>query len=154
MTIDTKMIFRIGSKAPVRFDSIAFADIVINLFIFFFISFGLFSTFDVQRKGALPIELPKGGHSAKGNLTDPITILITRKGVVQVGRSVVPLLDLKRTLNHELSLRKEKLVIVRADRLLALEQLVPILDVIRTTKARSVSIETDLDPYSPPSGSK
>ena len=42
-------------KISPSWETIAFADIVINLFVFFFITFGLFATFDATQRGSLPI---------------------------------------------------------------------------------------------------
>ena len=130
-------------KASVGWDTIAFADIVVNLFVFFFITFGLYATFDAAQKGTLPIELPHAVTTplTKSNL--PLRIMIKRDGTIQAGSQKILLSELEATINRELSLRKEKSVLVRADRLIPLERFVSVLEVVRTTKARSVAIETE-----------
>lgn len=138
------MIFRIQSKAPVVFETIAFADIVINLFIFFFVTFGLFAAFDVSRKGTLPIELPKAGPVPAAKQPNPLTIMIDRKGSLYLGTQMIPFSRLRESVNRELSHRTEKNVVVRADRMIPLQQFVSVLDVIRNTKARAVSVETEI----------
>ena len=146
------MIFHVKSKAHPSLETVALADVVINLFIFFFVTFGLFATFDAAQKGIVPIELPKAEHAEAKRPDKPLVILINRKGDISLGVQATPVSKLHEALNHELSFRKDKAVIVHADRTIPLEKLVSVLDVVRNTKARSVSIETEF--YSPPSGSK
>ena len=125
-------------------ETIAFADIVINLFVFFFITFGLFATFDAAKRGTLPIELPKAQHQTKEAPQNYPTVMIDREGLLYIGPQRVSLSELKTTLNHELSLRKEKSVVIRAHRTISLEKFVSVLDIVRTTKAKAVSIETEI----------
>ena len=138
------MIFRIRSKPHVSLESVALADIVTNLFIFFFVAFGLFATFDAAQKGTLPIQLPRSEHAATQKTESPLVITIDRSGTPSLGPRKIVLSELKKFINYELSSRKEKNVIVRADRSISLEQFVSVLDVIRTTEARAVAIETEL----------
>ena len=137
------MIFKTSVKATPHWDTIAFADIVINLFIFFFITFGLFATFDATQRGTLPIELPRAVTAPIPKSDLPLTVTINRDGTIQTGSEKILLSELEATMNRELSLRKEKSVLVRADRLIPLERFVSVLEVVRSTKARSVAIETE-----------
>lgn len=146
------MIFHTKSRAHVLLEPIALADTVINLFVFFFITFGLFATFDTTQKGTIPIELPKAKQSSRAKIPRPLIVMIDSRGSLYVGAQTVSQSELKEVLNRELSLRKDKSVILRADRLISLDRFVSILDVVRTTKAQAISIETEI--HSPPSGSK
>ncbi len=137
------MIFKTRVKASPAWDTIAFADIVVNLFVFFFITFGLYATFDAAQKGTLPIELPRAISAPIAKPDLPLIVTIKRDGTIQVGNQKILLSELAATANRELSLKKEKNVLVRADRLIPLERFVSVLEVVRQTKARSVAIETD-----------
>ena len=130
-------------KVSVGWDTIAFADIVVNLFVFFFITFGLYATFDAAQKGNFPIQLPRAITAPLQKSDLPMVVTIKRDGTIQTGSQKILLSELEATLNRELSLRKEKSVLVRADRLIPLERFVSVLEVIRSTKARSVAIETE-----------
>ena len=134
-------------------ETVALADIVINLFVFFFITFGLFATFDAAQKGILPIELPKIKYSSSKKSSEPLAVIITRKGDLYVGGEQILLSKLKESLNQELALRKDKTVTVRADRSISLQKFVSVLELVRSTKAKSVLIEAEAT-HSPPSGSK
>jgi len=130
-------------KISPSWETIAFADIVINLFVFFFITFGLFATFDAAQRGTLPIELPRAMIAPLPKPAAPLTVMIKRDGTLHVGSQKILLSELEATLNRELSFRKEKDVLVRADRLIPLERFVSVLEVVRNTKARAVAIETE-----------
>ena len=137
------MMFKPKAKAPVVFETIAFADIVVNLFVFFFITFGLYATFDQSNKGALPIELPKAANAPKlPKAHEPVVITVQPDGQVIIGVRKIKDGDMKKTLNRELSLNPAKTVLIRADRHIALEKFIGILDEVKTTKAKAVSVET------------
>ena len=125
-------------------ESVAFADIVINLFVFFFITFGLFATFDPAQKGTFPIELPHANTSSSNKAFQPLALTIERNGTLHLGSQVIGRTELKEMLNHELLLRKDKKVLIRADRRISLQTLGSILDIVRSSKAKSISIETEL----------
>src|SRR3990167_1204858 len=122
------MIFQIKARTPVFLETIAFADIVFNLFIFFLLSFGVLATFEPREQGTFPIELPKGGERVNGKETRPLTILIDASGTVYLERKVVSRSDLKRLVNQELAEKKVKEVLLRADRAETLDFLLPILE--------------------------
>ena len=138
------MLFKVKSKSPVTLETIAFADIVINLFIFFFITFGLFASFDAVQKGTLSIELPKASTASHGELSKPVTITIDHNGKVYLDSRRIPLTKLRESINYELSSRKEKSVLVRADRSIALQKFITVLDLVRNTKAKAVAIEAEI----------
>ena len=138
------MIFKTKIKPRVSLESVALADIVTNLFVFFFIAFGLFATFDASQRGSLPIQLPRAEHAAAQNKETPLIVLIDRSGSSYVSGRKVEVSELKKTINLELSSRKIKNVIVRADRSISLDQFVSVLDVIQNTDTRAVAIETEI----------
>ena len=136
------MKFRLNTPPPVAIDSIAFADIVINLFVFFFITFGLIAPLNVGIKGTLPIELPSSDHALPQKGSAPQEVTIDRKGKFYFDGRLVSLTQLKRALSRAMASQTEKTVLVRADRTISLERLVSVLDVIRSTQAKAVAIET------------
>ena len=137
------MQFQIKSKSHVSLEPIAFADIVINLFVFFFITFGLFATFDAKQKGLVPIELPKSNQTPAQTALQSLTVTLARTGAIHVGYQTVVLPQLKRAVDYELSRRKDKNVRIRADRTVSVQSLISVLDILRETKANSISIETE-----------
>ncbi len=138
------MIFRLKSKSSVTGETIALADIVLNLFVFFFITFALNTSFDSARRGTFPINLPKASSSTAGKAQKPLTVSIDQGGKIYLGSRIIVSDKLKTVLNHELSLRKDKGILVQADQSISLQMFISILDIIKTTAARSVVIETKI----------
>jgi len=137
------MIFRTKTRVPVLLEPIAFADIVINLFIFFFISFGLYATFDQEQKGLIPIQLPVGGQKVEADDTHPLIVEMNEQGQLFLGKEQVSLDRLDRSVERSLGKRRSKSVVVRPDRRLSLGQFVPVLDSLRASGAQSISVETE-----------
>ena len=54
------MKIRRSFKPPVSLESVAMTDIIMNLFIFFFITFSLLYTFNPFGESKIKIDLPKG----------------------------------------------------------------------------------------------
>ena len=136
------MIFKVKSKSATSADSVALADIVINLFVFFFITFGLNASFDSVKKGNFPIDLPKASSATLPKSQKNLTLSIDRTGNIYLGPWTVSIGELKTTLNHELTLQKNKDILIQADRSISLQTFISILDVVKTTKAHSVAVET------------
>ena len=90
----------------------------------------------------LPIDLPKGGERVNEKEAQSLEILIDARGTLFLKGKVVSRSRLKESVNRELAKRKVRDVFLRADRAVTLQRLVPVLDALRTTNARSVSIET------------
>ena len=137
------MRFQIHSKSHVLLEPIALADIVINLFVFFFVTFGLFATFDAKQKSLLPIALPQSNRIPSPKTADPLARTMTRGRGLRLGLRPVTLAQLKRAVDYELSMRKGKNIKVQADRAILVQQLVSVLDILRETKAQAISIETE-----------
>ena len=136
------MIFKTKIKASNSSETIALTDIVLNLFVFFFITFGLSASFGGAQKGTLAIDLPKAPLSKIGETDKLLTLLIDRNGKIYVGPRMIDPAKLKLTLNQELYLRKDKNILIQADRSIPLQTFISILDIVKTTKARAVAIET------------
>jgi len=138
------MIFHSRVHAPVTLEPITFADIVINLFVFFFLSFGIFATFDGTHKGLLPVKLPTGGDASSRVHSKPVTITVNRSGSAFLARKAIPLHKLTEAVNQELAKMKVKHLVLRPDRALTLNHFVTILDRLRKSHAEAISIETQL----------
>ena len=143
------MNFRSQIKPAVTFEPIAFADIVINLFVFFFLCFGLLATFGTGKKGLLPVQLPEGGEAYSNRFqTSPLVVTVHPAGALFMGRKAIPFDQLTRTVNHELKERPSKQVVLEPDQTLTLERFVPILDELRRSDAEAILIATTVPEHS------
>jgi len=137
------MRFAKRSKSHVQFETIALADIVMNLFLFFFISFSLLSTFNHRRESPLKVNLPA---LAKGVQVVPARsheILIAKNGSIQWNDSAVTLRELKQKLEDKKT-RTEK-VALRSDRDASVQSLVRVLETIRDSGAVNVTLQTEIE---------
>jgi len=113
-------------------ESIAMTDIVLNLFIFFFISFSLLYTFDPTRAKQIKVNLPtaKNVMAPDKKRSDVVEITLSGEGPVYLGADVVTLADLEKELSQRKQTQPELAVFVRVDRLVPFKNLVGVLDVL------------------------
>lgn len=95
-------------------ESIALTDMVLNLFIFFFVSFSLLTTFNPHRLSRLEVSLPKAstGQSVPEMV---VVVTITRNGRCHIGNRVVAESRLKEELAELARQKPGASVLVRAD---------------------------------------
>jgi biopolymer transport protein ExbD len=75
----------------VTLESIAFTDIILNIFIFFFTAFSLVYTFNPARESRIIVKLPKADIKAPVDQTEPIIINITNRNEIFLKNKSNPL---------------------------------------------------------------
>ena len=114
-------------------------DIVLNMFIFFFISFSLLYTFSPDRLAKVPVKPPKVTTKFASTITDkPLMVTIDHTGVLYVGEQPVTMDTLSSAVRQALHSKGRTAVLLRADRL------VPIKDVVRAMEVAKQSGATDV----------
>ncbi len=113
-------------------ESIAMTDVVLNLFIFFFISFSLLYTFDPTRAKQIKVNLPmaKNVMAPDKKRSDVVEITLSGEGPLYLGADVVTFADLETRLKERIETQPEVAVFVRVDRLVPFKSLVGVLDVL------------------------
>jgi biopolymer transport protein ExbD len=103
-------------------------DIVMNLFIFFFISFSLLYTFNPKKEAKIEVKLPEGSakHAQKGET--PLVVTITQGNEVFFGKFRILPSRLKKEFESRAYLARESGVVVRADKTSSVDMLVKVLD--------------------------
>jgi len=111
-------------------ESVVMTDIVLNMFIFFFISFSLLYTFEPFRAQKLEIKLPKASNTTPMGEEEQLSVTLTNEGALYLGKELITTKDLQ----HRISLRHKNnprlSVVLRADRLVRFKQVVNILDIL------------------------
>ena len=79
----------------VALESVAMTDIVLNMFIFFFISFSLLYTFEPSRAQKLEIKLPKASNTTPLGEEEQLSITLTNEGVLYLGKVLITTKELK-----------------------------------------------------------
>jgi biopolymer transport protein ExbD len=111
-------------------ESIAMTDIIMNMFLFFFISFSLLYTFNPYRVQKLDIKLPKAANASNIEKQDQANILLSKDGPIYLGEDIVTVRELKSLMAAKLKNNPELIVILRADKLVGFHKIVDILDIL------------------------
>lgn len=111
-------------------ESIAMTDIIMNMFIFFFISFSLLYTFNPHRVQKLDIKLPKAANTSNIEKQDQVNITLTKEGPIYLGEDIVTVRELRSAVSAKLRETPDLIVILRADKLVGFHKIVDILDVL------------------------
>lgn len=112
-------------------ESVAMTDIVLNMFIFFFISFSLLYTFNPVKSKYIKVNLPKAKYvSAPSGKPAPVTITISSEGPVYLNGELVTFKELKAKLTRMTKEGCSPGVVVQIDRLVPFKNVVAVLDVL------------------------
>jgi len=132
-----------GSKDYlIALESVAMTDIVMNLFIFFFISFSILYTFNPDRMTNIEVNLPTASSAQAIQEDEHIVITIPESGELYIGEKRVPSAQLKKHLKSALEARPQSRVILKVDKGAAFNSVAKTLDVINELRIRKVSIAT------------
>ncbi|MDD5423296.1 MAG: biopolymer transporter ExbD, partial [Candidatus Omnitrophica bacterium] len=86
----------------VALESVAMTDIVLNMFIFFFISFSLLYTFNSGRLSKIEVNLPKASSAVSLEGSEKTVLAITKAGEYFINEEKVKGADLKQNLRSRL----------------------------------------------------
>jgi len=111
-------------------ESVAMTDIVLNMFIFFFISFSLLYTFEPFRAQKLEIKLPKASNTTPMAEGEQLSVTLTNEGALYLDKELITTKGLKERIYLRYKNNPRLTVILRADRLVRFKQVVNILDIL------------------------
>jgi biopolymer transport protein ExbD len=92
--------------------------------------------------GAIPVQLPKAGHKQAAVLK-AVTVTIDKKGAVYYESAPVTVRGLQEKLS---ALGQDTPIQVRADRSIALQDCVDVLDLLSANGFKKVSLQTERNP--------
>ncbi len=124
----------------VTLESIAFTDIILNIFIFFFTAFSLVYTFNPARESRIIVKLPKADIKTPVDQTEPIIINITNRNEIFLKNKSRTLIDLKKEIQSLIAFNKTRPVIVRADKSVVFDRVVQVLDVAKNAGVERLGI--------------
>jgi biopolymer transport protein ExbD len=125
-------------------ESTAMTEIVMNMFIFFFISFSLLYTFNPAKTKQIKVNLPK----AK-NVVDPqksagaLTVSLSSEGPMYLDGKVVSYKELESQLAAGVRKNPEVSVVLEVDRLVPFKNVVRVLDMVNGLNVRSLRISAE-----------
>lgn len=124
-------------------ESVAMTDIILNMFIFFFISFSLLYTFSPNRLSKLGIHVPKAKTATVINETKQLNIAITKDGVVYLEKEAVTLDELIDGIESAKSNNSKVRVLISADEAAPFKDVAKILDAVNGMEVQSISIAVE-----------
>lgn len=131
---------RPGKGYLVALESVAMTDIVLNMFIFFFISFSLLYTFSPVKQSKIDVRLPKASSaiSLEGNPRAVLTI--NRRGEYFIDDQKIGPAGLRKALGDRLKADPLLGVILKVDSMAKFDNVVTALDAINELGIQKVSI--------------
>jgi len=138
------MRFKRQNKAMFSLESIALTDIIMNMFIFFFITFSFLATFNKANEGQVDVNLPKAASAAPQQEKKGISVNLTKEGGLLLEKETVTLEQLKAHFQKEKATGAEITVIVRADREVPHGRVVEVMDAARTAGLNKLAIATQV----------
>ncbi|MDD5495841.1 MAG: biopolymer transporter ExbD [Candidatus Omnitrophica bacterium] len=124
----------------VALESVAMTDIVMNMFIFFFISFSLIYTFNPTRISKVDVKLPKASTAVALEGAERTVLTITRKGSFFMDDEKVSPGKLKGALASRLKENPSMSLLLKVDSMTKFDNVVKALDVINELNISKVSV--------------
>ena len=132
--------------AVVSLESIAFTDIIMNMFIFFFTSFSLVYTFNPTRESNITVKLPQADVKSPVDSKETIVVTINNRNEVFLNKKPRNMSDLKKELQSLVAVNKTRPVIVRADKSVVFDRVVQVLDVAKNSGVERLGIAIEGKP--------
>ncbi|MDD5108195.1 MAG: biopolymer transporter ExbD [Candidatus Omnitrophica bacterium] len=112
----------------ISLESVVMTDIVLNMFIFFFISFSLLYTINPWKK--LDMKLPKAEHASTIKDKGQINITISADGPVYLNKELVTMKELKERVLLRYKANLDVSVLLCADKRRSFRDVVRVLDIL------------------------
>jgi len=123
------------NKSLVSLESAALTDIIMNLFIFFFISFSLLYTFNTDKQSEIKVNIPKGTFDIE-QFKGPVIVSITKDNSIYFNEEKIELKNLTESLSKDIEKTKEAGLVIKSDKEASVDTLVKVLD---TSKAAGIN---------------
>jgi len=124
----------------VSLESVAMTDIVLNMFIFFFISFSLLYTFNPYRIQKLEVKLPQAANTTPIKDTAQVDITITNEGLMYLDKGLVTRKELKDKVKTIYKNNPKISVMLRSDKLARFKDIVYVLDTLTEVGVKNLNI--------------
>jgi biopolymer transport protein ExbD len=137
------MRFKRQSKILFSMESVAITDIIMNMFIFFFITFSFLATFNKSREGQMDVNLPKAASTTQPPAEKKnLSVNLTKEGGVFLDKEPITVEQLKVRFQAEKAQGAEITLVVRADEEVSHGRVVEVMDLARTEGLNRLAIAT------------
>ena len=136
------MRFKQQSKILFSMESVALTDIIMNLFIFFFISFSFLATFHKTNEGQVAVNLPKATASAPPLEKKSMVVSLAKEGGLFLDNTPLTLEQLRTHFQAEKTRGADLTLVVRADKEVSHGRVVEVMDIARSEGLNHLAIGT------------
>lgn len=136
------MRFKQHLQSNIGMDSVALTDIIMNMFIFFFITFSFLATFNQVKEGHVDVSLPKASSATSQAEKKRLTVSLTKNGGLFLNEEVISLDQLQAKFQAEQAQGSEITLVVRADQEVQHGRVVKVMDLARTEGLHRLAIAT------------
>ena len=124
----------------VALESVAMTDIVMNMFLFFFISFSLLYTFNPTRISKIDVKLPKALNAVSLEGTEKTILSITKNGEFTINDMKLDAKELKVNLSERVKEDPSMSLLLKVDSRTKFSNVVSVLDIINELHIERVSV--------------
>jgi biopolymer transport protein ExbD len=124
----------------VALESVAMTDIVLNMFIFFFISFSILYTFSPEKISKIQVKLPRAETAIALEGSEKAILVINKRGEYFMDNVRIKGADLKNALAERLKENPSLGVILKVDSMAKFESVVKAIDTINALNIQKISI--------------
>jgi biopolymer transport protein ExbD len=132
-------------KQLMSLESIAMTDIIMNMFVFFFISFSLLYTFNPRQNSNIKVRLPEGATKTKQIKNEAIVVTVTDKNEIYLDNNKINQKNLLSDLKAYAGKTKKKSIVVRADKMAYVNYFVEVLDTAKQAGIDRISVSIELN---------
>ena len=139
------MRFKRETQVLFNMESIALTDIIMNMFIFFFITFSFLATFNRSREGQMDVNLPKATSTPQPPAErKSLAVNLTKEGGLFLDKEPMTVEQLQLRFQQEKGQGAEITLIVRADQEVPHGRVVEVMDLARTEGLSRLAIATQI----------
>ncbi len=136
------MRFKQHLQPNIPLDSVALTDIIMNMFIFFFITFSFLATFNQIKEGKVNVSLPKASSATTQLEKKRLTVSLTKDGGLFINEEEISIDQLQAKFQTEQAQGAEITLVVRADQEVQHGRVVNVMDLARTEGLHRLAIAT------------
>ncbi len=136
------MRFKRHPQPNIPLDSVALTDIIMNMFIFFFITFSFLATFNQIKEGKVNVSLPKASSATTQLEKKRLTVSLTKDGGLFINKEEISMDQLQAKFQTEQAQGAEITLVVRADQEVQHGRVVNVMDLARTEGLHRLAIAT------------
>jgi biopolymer transport protein ExbD len=126
-------------------ESVAITDILMNMFIFFFISFSLIYTLNPYKESKIKVTLPKGVTNVQPKGENPVIVNVTAQNEIYLGDTKVTLESLSKDLSAFVENAKKNGLVVKADKKASVDNFVKVLDAAKQAGIDKLGVSIELE---------